>query len=117
MTAPRIASAQPTFLQSDRTLARAVRPFIRFSHVEAAGGIVLVVACAIWVAAFAAIVSEYRDADGFVDCGDECSSVHYLAALGFLAPPLLISLSALGMILALGHRWRLRRTPADDNHA
>ncbi len=44
MTAPRIASAQPTFLQSDRTLARAVRPFIRFSHVEAAGGIVLVVA-------------------------------------------------------------------------
>lgn len=44
MTARQVASAQPTFLQSDRTLARAVRPFIRFSHVEAAGGIVLVVA-------------------------------------------------------------------------
>jgi NhaA family Na+:H+ antiporter len=44
MTAPQISSAQPTFLQSDRTLARAVRPFIRFSHIEAAGGIVLVVA-------------------------------------------------------------------------
>ena len=83
----------------------------------AAAMALLVVACAIWVAAFAAIVSEFRDADGFVDCRDECSSVHYLAALGFLAPPLLISLSALGMILALGHRWRLRRTPADDKHA
>jgi len=44
MTAPQIASAQPTFLQSDRPLARAVRPFIRFSHVEAGGGIVLVAA-------------------------------------------------------------------------
>lgn len=44
MTPPQVASAQPTFLQSDRTLARAVRPFIRFSHVEAAGGIVLVAA-------------------------------------------------------------------------
>lgn len=44
MTVPPIASAQPTFLQSEQPLARAVRPFIRFSHVEAAGGIVLVVA-------------------------------------------------------------------------
>lgn len=44
MTVPQISSAQPTFLHSDRTLARAVRPFVRFSHIEAAGGIVLVVA-------------------------------------------------------------------------
>ena len=44
MKAPQISSAQPTFLQSDRPLARAARPFIRFSHVEAAGGIVLVTA-------------------------------------------------------------------------
>ncbi len=44
MTAPRISSAQPTFVQSDRRLARAVRPFVRFSHIEAAGGIVLVAA-------------------------------------------------------------------------
>lgn len=44
MTPPQIASAHPTFLQSDRPLARAVRPFVRFSHVEAAGGIVLVAA-------------------------------------------------------------------------
>ena len=52
MTAPRISSAQPTFLQSDQPLARAVRPFIRFSHVEAAGGLVLVAATVValvWV--------------------------------------------------------------------
>lgn len=44
MTDPHIPSAQPTFLHSDRALARAIRPFIRFSHIEAAGGIVLVAA-------------------------------------------------------------------------
>ena len=75
-----------------------------------------VVSCAIWLVAFAAIVSEYHGADGFADCQDECSSIHYLAALGFLAPPLLISLSALAMILALSHRWRVRRASVDENH-
>lgn len=44
MTAPQIASAQPTFLHGDATLARAVRRFVRFSHIEASGGIVLVAA-------------------------------------------------------------------------
>jgi len=44
MAKPSIASAQPTFVHSDHTLAKVVRPFIRFSHVEASGGIVLVVA-------------------------------------------------------------------------
>jgi hypothetical protein len=75
------------------------------------------VACLIWVAAFAAIVSGYHDADGFVDCRDDCSTVHYLSAVGFLAPPLLISLSALGMIVAVGHRRRLRRRAIEENHA
>lgn len=75
-----------------------------------------VVACLVWVAAFAAIVSGYHDADGFVDCREDCSSVHYLAAVGFLAPPLLIALSGLGMIVALGGRWRLRRHPIDETH-
>lgn len=83
----------------------------------AAAVALFVVSCAIWVAAFAAIVSEYRDADGFTDCQDQCSSVHYLAAVGFLAPPLLISLSALGMIVALGHRWRVRRRAIDETQA
>jgi hypothetical protein len=77
----------------------------------------LAVACLIWVAAFAAIASGYHDADGFVDCGDGCSSVHYVSAIGFLAPPLLISLSALGMIVAVGQRRRLRRRAMNENHA
>ena len=37
-------SAQPTFLQSDRALARAVQPLVKFLHVEAAGGILLAAA-------------------------------------------------------------------------
>ncbi len=44
MTNKQFSSAQPTFIQGDATLARAVRPFVRFSHIEAAGGIVLVAA-------------------------------------------------------------------------
>jgi len=76
-----------------------------------------VVACAIWVVAFLAIVSGYHDADGFVDCRDDCSTVHFFSALGFLAPPLLISLSAVGMIVAVGQRRRLRRRAIDENHA
>ena len=44
MASPRLPSAQPTFLQSDRVLARAAQPFVRFLHVEAAGGILLVAA-------------------------------------------------------------------------
>ena len=39
-----IPSARPTFLQSDRVLARAAQPFVRFLHIEAAGGILLVAA-------------------------------------------------------------------------
>ena len=76
-----------------------------------------VVACAIWAATFAAIVSGYRDADGFVGCNESCSSVHHLSAIGFLAPPLLISLSAFGMIVAVGRRRQLRRRAVDENHA
>src|SRR6478736_2437753 len=47
MTRKRVASARPTFLQSDRPLARAMQPIVRFLHVEAAGGIVLLVATAV----------------------------------------------------------------------
>jgi NhaA family Na+:H+ antiporter len=39
-----VPSARPTFLQSDRVLARAAKPLVRFSHVEAAGGILLLLA-------------------------------------------------------------------------
>ncbi len=40
----RPSSARPTFLHSDRRLARAAQPFVRFLHIEAAGGILLVAA-------------------------------------------------------------------------
>jgi hypothetical protein len=76
-----------------------------------------VVACSIWIGVFAAIVSGYRGADGFVDCHESCTIVQHLSAIGFLAPPLLISLSALGMILAVGRRRQLRRRTIDENHA
>lgn len=76
-----------------------------------------VVASLVWVASFAAIASGYHDADGFASCSDDCSSVQHLSAVGFLAPPLLISLSALGMLVAIGQRWRLRRRPIDENPA
>jgi Na+:H+ antiporter, NhaA family len=39
-----LRSARPTFLQSDRMLARAAQPFVRFLHIEAAGGILLLLA-------------------------------------------------------------------------
>jgi len=63
----------------------------------------------VWALDFAAVSSGYRDADGLFDCGSGCSSVHYVSAVGFLAPPLLISLSALAMLVVLGRRRRTRR--------
>jgi len=63
----------------------------------------------VWAVDFAAVSSGYRDADGLFDCGDSCSSVHYVSAVGFLAPPLLISLSALAMLAVLARRRRTRR--------
>ena len=86
-------------------------------RLAAAAIALFVVACLVWVGALAAIDSGYHGADGFADCGDDCSSVQYLSAVAFLAPPLLISLSALGMIVVLARRWRLRRHPINENHA
>jgi hypothetical protein len=74
-----------------------------------ASGAVFLVALTSWIVDLAAIVSGFRDADGFVDCGDFCTPTQRLAALGFVAPPLLISLSAAGMLAALVARGRRRR--------
>ena len=74
-----------------------------------ASGVVFALALAAWVLDFAAITSDFRDADGFVDCGDFCTTTHRLTALGFVAPPLLISLSAGGLLVALLARGRRRR--------
>nr|MBA3606640.1 Na+/H+ antiporter NhaA [Acidimicrobiia bacterium] len=44
MARRQVPSARPTFLGSDRRLARAAQPIVRFLHIEAAGGILLVLA-------------------------------------------------------------------------
>jgi hypothetical protein len=72
---------------------------------------VFAVALTAWVADLAAITTGYRDADGFVDC-TRCTATHYVATLGFIAPPLLIAIAAAGMAIALIARGRRRRRSA-----
>ena len=74
----------------------------------AAAVAVFVLAVALWVVDFAAISSGYRDADGFFDCAEACTGVHFSTAVGFLAPPLLISIAALGALVAVRQRRRTR---------
>ncbi len=76
----------------------------------------LVVAVVVWIAAFAAIGTAFHGANNFATCGDECGAVHYVSSIAFIAPPLLISLAALAMLVARGSRWRERRA-AHENHA
>ncbi len=70
-----------------------------------------------WAAAFAAITAEFHGADEFATCDTECSTVHYAWAIAFIAPPLLISLAALAMLVSRGSRWRERRAAAHENQA
>jgi len=74
-----------------------------------ASAVLLAVAVAAWMLDLAAVTSGFQDADGFVDCGSACRPVHRAAAVGFLAPPLLISLAASGLVVALIARQRKRR--------
>jgi hypothetical protein len=69
-----------------------------------------------WAAAFVAIAARFHGADEFATCGSECSTVHYASAIAFVAPPLLISLAALAMLVSRGTRWRARRSAAHENH-
>ena len=73
------------------------------------------VALVAWIAAFAAIVTEYREANDFATCDADCGAIHYAAAIAFLAPPLLIALAALAMLVTRGSRWRARRARANEN--
>jgi hypothetical protein len=73
-----------------------------------------VTALATWVLAFVAITTEFRDANSFATCNESCTTVHYAAAVAFIAPPLLIALAGLAMLVARGSRWRVRR--ARENH-
>jgi hypothetical protein len=72
------------------------------------------VALAAWAVAFAAISAEFRGSDDFATCAESCTAVHYVAAIAFIAPPLLVALAALAMLVARGSRWRLKR--ARENH-
>jgi hypothetical protein len=74
--------------------------------------VLLVVAIAAWIVDVAAVTTDFRDADGFVDCADTCTATHRLAALGFVTPPLLVALAAAGMTVALVARGRRRRRAA-----
>ncbi len=70
--------------------------------------VLFVGAVVVWVLDVAAISSGYRDADGFFDCGEDCTGVHFGTAVGFLAPPLLIAMSALAALVMLVQRRRAR---------
>lgn len=74
----------------------------------AAAAILFIAAGSVWVLDFAAISSGYRDADGFFLCGEDCTGVHFSAALGFLAPPLLIAMSAVAGLVRIMERRRAR---------
>jgi hypothetical protein len=77
--------------------------------------VLFVVALVAWVAAFAAIATEFHDANNFATCASDCSAIHYASAIAFLAPPLLIALAALAMLVTRGSRWHARRTTAREN--
>jgi len=66
-------------------------------------------ALVVWVVDFFAIVSGFAGADEFVVCTEECTGIHYSVVVGFLAPPLLISLAAGAGIVVLEQRRRARR--------
>ena len=70
--------------------------------------LLLVLAPTAWALDLAAVSTGFHDADGFVDCNRACSGTHHVAAVGFLLPPLVISLSAVGLlVVALRRRGRL----------
>jgi hypothetical protein len=74
-----------------------------------AGVALFALALVVWVLAFVSITAEVGDANNFATCDESCTTVHYVAAVAFIAPPLLIALSGLAMLVARGSRWRLRR--------
>ena len=77
-----------------------------------ASGALFAIAVAAWIGDVVVVMEGVKDADGFVDCGDSCTLTHRLAALGFIAPPLLVAFAAAGMSIALVARARGRRKGA-----
>ena len=91
MTTSRLPSARPSFLQSDRVLARAAQPLVRFLHVEAAGGIVLVaatIAALVWAnSPWSASYESFWETELRVDVG----SYTFQEDLGHLVNDLLMA--------------------------
>jgi hypothetical protein len=78
--------------------------------------VLFVIALLVWIAAFVAISREFRGTNDFATCSEECGAIHYLSAVAFVAPPLMIALAAFAMLVARGLRWRARRSVAQENH-
>jgi hypothetical protein len=80
----------------------------------AAAIVLFAVSFALWVVAFLAVSNGFNGASA--TCIDDCRPIHYVSAVAFIAPPLLISLAALAMLVSRGQRWRTRRALAQQNH-
>ena len=78
--------------------------------------VLFAVCVAVWIGAFVGIAKGFRGADEFATCLDDCGPIHYVSAVAFIAPPLLIALAALAMLVSRGQRWRTRRALAQQNH-
>jgi NhaA family Na+:H+ antiporter len=86
-----IPSASPSFLQSDRRLARIAQPLRRFLHIEAAGGVVLVaatVAALVWANAWPASYASLWSTEVRIDVGN----YEFSDDLGHLVNDLLMGL-------------------------
>ena len=73
MPARPIPSASPSFLHSDRRLARVAQPLVRFLDIEAAGGIALVAAAAaalIWANAWPGSYESVWSTEGHIEGGN-----------------------------------------------
>jgi hypothetical protein len=74
---------------------------------------VIVVLAVFWVLAYAAISTDYRDADGFIDCWPSCSRYQgAVAAAIWYGPVMLVVLGAFAGVLATIKARRDRRRRA-----
>jgi hypothetical protein len=90
-------------------LGLATMAFAGARHRLAAGVALCIVALgAVWFASFAAVRSDWRDADGFVDCWPHCSVYQDACGAVLVGSPavLVVWLAAAGLVA-----WRRRDSP------